>query len=311
VTDSYFPVIVKNMSKTQFYFPSEIERLTGFGNNHLRKWRQRFGFPPKESNPFGKVGFSLTTVDHLLLIKSLLEAGFRPAQVVGKSVIELEKLKLAMNLNIQSVIPAELTINFIDCIRRFNFSDFVVLLAEKRHTQTMLDFVQSTITPLMISIGDAWKCDEIEIYHEHLCTAYVERFLQSEIIKFLPKQGFPVILFCLPPGEHHSIGLFLAEAVLAEQGAFTINIGTDIPLNNLKLVSILCKADVVALSFSNAYPARDVLPTLKRIRRLLLPHIQIWAGGAGLSAIRKIPNGVKIFYDFNEVIIALNEIPLH
>ena len=235
----------------------------------------------------------------------------RPAQVVGKSIVELERLKLGMGLNIQAVLPDESTIKFIDYIKLSNMKGFLAFLEEKRLSQTMLDFVQYTIAPLMISIGDAWSRDEIDIHHEHLCTAYVERYLQSEILNFLPRKDLPVILCSLPPGEHHLLGLLMAEAVLAEQGAVTINIGRDIPLNNLKLASISCKADVVALSFSFAYPARDVLPTLSHFRRLLPAHIQIWAGGAGISVIRKNPKGVKIIYDFNEVVIALNDITFH
>ena len=90
------------MRESQFYIPSEIERETGFGKEQLRKWRQRFGFPPKESNLTGVTAYSLTTVNQLLLIKRLLEAGLRPAQVVGKSIVELERLKLGMGLNIQA-----------------------------------------------------------------------------------------------------------------------------------------------------------------------------------------------------------------
>jgi hypothetical protein len=67
---------------------------------------------------------------------------------------------------------------------------------------------------------------------------------------------------------------------------------------------------VVALSFSFAHPARDVLPTLVHFRRLLPLNIQIWAGGAGISIIRKKPQGVKLFFDLNEAILALNDIPI-
>jgi hypothetical protein len=43
----------------------------------------------------------------------------------------------------------------------------------------------------------------------------------------------------------------------------------------------------------------------------LLPlNIQIWAGGAGISIIRKKPQGVKLFFDLNEAILALNDIPI-
>ena len=296
------------MRNSSFYLPSEIERETGFSNEQLRKWRQRFDFPPKESNLDGKTGFSLKTVEQLLLIKRLLEAGFRPAQVVGKTVVELEKLKFELGLDIQITIPDEYTHQLIEYIKLANLKEFIALLKKKRRSQTMLEFVQNTVAPLMISIGDAWTRDEIDIHHEHLCTAYIERYLQAEIINFQPKKGLPVILFALPPGEHHLLGLLMAEAVLAESGAVTINIGNNIPLNNLKLAAISCKVDVVALSFSFAHPARDVLPTLLHFRRLLPPQIQIWAGGAGISVLRRKPKGVKMIYDFNAAVVAMSDI---
>jgi len=297
------------MRTNLFFSPSEIERETGFGIDQLRKWRQRFGFPPKESISDGKMTYSLKTVDQLLLIKRLLEAGFRPGQVVGKTVLELEKLKFEMGLNIVVATPDESTKKFVEYIKLADLKGFLAFLYKKRRAQTILDFVQNTITPLMISIGDAWSRNQIDIHHEHLCTAYIERYLQSEISKFLPRKGLPVILFALPPGEHHMLGLLMAEAVLAEAGADTINIGADIPINNLKLAASSCKADVVALSFSFAYPARDVFPTLRHFRHLLAPNIQIWAGGAGICAIRKIPKGVSLIYDFKDAIFALNKHP--
>ena len=298
------------MPTNPFFSPSEIERETGFGKEQLRKWRQRYGFPPRESTLDGQSIYSLKTVDQLHLIKRLLEAGFRPYQVVGKTVLELETLKFQLGLNIKNETPDKLTNKFIEFIKLANLKGFTALLKKKRRTQTMFNFIQNTITPLMVGIGDAWSRDEIDIHHEHLCTACIERYLQSEILKFLPIKGLPNILFSLPPGENHLLGLLMIEAVMAERGVTTINIGSHIPLNNLKLAAISCKSDVVALSFSFAYPARDVLPTLLHFRRLLPLNIQIWAGGAGISVIRKKPKGVKMFYDLDEAVFALSEISI-
>ena len=107
----------------------------------------------------------------------------------------------------------------------------------------------------------------------------IERYLISETLKSKPKYAFPVFLFALPPGERHQLGLLMVEAVMAEAGANIVNGKTDIPLNNLKLAAIACKADVVALTFSFSYPPRDVVPTLAHLRRLLPPRTLIWAGG--------------------------------
>ena len=294
------------MLSNTFFLPSEIERETGFGKEQLRKWRQRFGFPPKESNVDGKIAYSDQTVEQLHLIRRLLEAGFRPAQVVGKTVLELEKLKLELGLNAVVYAPDESIITLIEYIKLNDLKGFLSLLIKKRGKQIMLDFVQNTIAPLMIGIGEAWRRDEIDIHHEHLCSAHIERYLHAEILRLRPREGLPVILLALPPGEHHLLGLLMAEAVLAEEGATTINIGSGIPLNNLKLAAITCKADVVALSFSFAHPSKDILPTILHFRRLLPPEIQIWVGGAGISVIRKKPKGVDFFYDFKDAVFALH-----
>jgi hypothetical protein len=100
----------------------------------------------------------------------------------------------------------------------------------------------------------------------------------------------------------------MVEAVMAEAGAYIVNVGTDIPLNSLKLAAIECKADVVALTFSFAYPSRDVVPTLAHLRRLLPPQTLIWAGGAGLLPVKRVPKGVQFMTHFDEAITALGEL---
>ena len=71
------------MPKNAFVLQSEIERLTGFGIEQLRKWRQRFGFPPAQYDASGGAVYARESVDRLLVIKRLLEAGRRPGQIVG------------------------------------------------------------------------------------------------------------------------------------------------------------------------------------------------------------------------------------
>ena len=298
------------MRTTLFVLPSDIERETGLGKDQLRKWRQRYNFPPIESTADGKAAYSQNTVDQLCSIKRLLAAGFRPSQIVGMTTPELETLKLGLALSAQAVCPDQFIQTLTDVIKRTDMAGFQLSLAERRAKGTLSDFICETVAPLLVNIGEAWKRNEIEIFHEHLCTSCTERYLQVEIVKLKLKNGLPIVLFALPPGENHFIGLLMAEAVMAEQGARTISIGSDIPLDNLALAATACKADVVSLSFSFAFPTREVIPTLRHFRRLLPIQIQIWAGGKGLAGIKKFPKGVRIFSQMNEVIAALNAPPI-
>jgi methanogenic corrinoid protein MtbC1 len=104
------------------------------------------------------------------------------------------------------------------------------------------------------------------------------------------------------------LGLLMVEAVLAEQGAKTVNLGQHAPLDDIQKAVISCKADVLALSFSFSYPERHVKPVLKRFRRLLPAHMEIWAGGAGVAAIRRSPSGVRLFLDIPESVVALRDL---
>jgi MerR family transcriptional regulator, light-induced transcriptional regulator len=295
------------MQKNTFVLQSDIELKTGFGIDQLRKWRQRFGFPPAQYEVKGKAIYSRETVDRLLLIKRLLEAGFHPGQVVANTLVDNLKIVDDLNKFKPEVQRSDLTNALITLLGQSDSEAFKALLLKQRAKSTLLDFVQDTITPLMIGIGDAWVSGEIDVFHEHLCSSMVERYLTSETLKSKPKHAFPVFLFALPPGERHQLGLLMVEAVMAEAGAYIVNVGTDIPLNSLKIAATECKADVVALTFSFSYPLRDIVPTLAHLRRLLPPQTLIWAGGAGLSNVKRVPKGVKIMTHFDEAIKALAE----
>ncbi|WP_350295226.1 MerR family transcriptional regulator [Limnohabitans sp. Rim8] len=280
------------MPQNNYVLQSEIELITGFGIEQLRKWRQRFGFPPAQYDGRGRAIYSRDTIDRLMVIKRLLEAGFRPGHVVAKTV--LENLKTAADLNLfkPHVERSDSTNALISLLSHLDIEAFEALLRKQRAKRSMLDFVKDTIAPLMIGIGDAWAGGEIDVHHEHLCSSMIERYLIAETLKSIPKAFSPVFLFAMPPGERHQLGLLMVEAVMADAGAYIINVGTDIPLNSLKLAATECKVDVVALTFSFSYPPRDVVPTLAHLRRLLPQSMLIWAGGAGLSQVKRALKGV-------------------
>jgi MerR family transcriptional regulator, light-induced transcriptional regulator len=193
-TNVSFFVTVIAMPQNTFVLQSEIERLTGFGIDKLRKWRQRFGFPLTQHEVDGRVIYSTESVERLLVIKRLIEAGFRPGQVVANTAVENLKMVADLNLFKPNVERSESTNAFISLLKRSDSEAFKAMLSKRRAKQTMLDFVQQTIAPLMVSIGDAWLSGEIDVYHEHLCSSMIERYLITQTYKSKPKPAFPIFL---------------------------------------------------------------------------------------------------------------------
>ena len=83
----------------------------------------------------------------------------------------------------------------------------------------------------------------------------------------LPRtQGRPRVLMTTFPGEHHQLGLLMAQALLSLEGARCISLGTQTPIFDIVMASESHRADIVALSFSAAYPAVQVADGLEELR---------------------------------------------
>jgi DNA-binding transcriptional MerR regulator len=296
------------MQSRKFVPASEIELTTGLNKELLRKWRQRYAFPILETGEDGKLGYSRQSISQLLLIKRLIEDGFRPAQIVGKTQQELETLRQTLDNVRPEVGRNEKTQQLLERLKQSDIVGMKILLAQERDKGTLSDFVLGTLAPFISSLGDAWSRNEIEIYHEHLFTSVIQRFLHAEILACKPMEGYPKVLFATPPEERHELGILMTEAVLADHGANTVCVGSHTPLCDLKLAANSCGANVIALSFSFSYPARCVIPTLKHLRFILPDNVEIWAGGGGLSRIRRTSKGIRIFSTIQESIMALHEL---
>jgi methanogenic corrinoid protein MtbC1 len=107
------------------------------------------------------------------------------------------------------------------------------------------------------------------------------------------------------PGEQHGIGLLMIEALLAAEGAHCISLGTQTPFDDVRRAVLAYKAQVLAVSFSAAFPLRQVGDAIATLRRGLASSVAIWAGGEVTRRLRKAPSGVRLLADAAEVLAAL------
>jgi hypothetical protein len=85
------------------------------------------------------------------------------------------------------------------------------------------------------------------------------------------------------------------------ESAQCTSLGTRIPLNDIAQYAVDGQYDVIAVSFSAAYPSRNVVKDLRQFRLLVPEHITLWAGGGGLNQKRvNLPN-VNVLTDIGGV----------
>ena len=137
--------------------------------------------------------------------------------------------------------------------------------------QGLQRFVLETLTSLNHAVGDAWMRGELAVFEEHLYTEQLQVALRTGINAFPRQVGAPKVLLTTFPGEQHGLGLLMVEALLVPEGAQCISLGPQTPIEDIRRAALAHEVQVVALSFSGAFPVRQAGDGLASLRRQLPP----------------------------------------
>lgn len=297
------------MKNDRIVIATGLEQETGLGGDLLRKWRSRYGFPvPVYARGQGGWLYSELQITQLKLIRRLLDGGFRPGQIVGAPIERLEALLDELPCGNSAGAERPVVEEVIELLGRNAVAELNDLFDRERSKCSAREFVIDLLAPLTTAVGDAWAAGRLAIYQEHLCSSLLMARLNVELRVLRPRPTYPRIIFATPCEETHALGLLMARVVLADCGAECIDLGAQVPAAELAQAANACRADIVALSFSFAYPRRKVRPELLRLRQLLPDSVAIWAGGMGAEAIRRPPPGVQLFSDLGQAAGVLHEL---
>ncbi|KIM00570.1 Transcriptional regulator MerR family associated with photolyase [Paramagnetospirillum magnetotacticum MS-1] len=280
-----------------------IERETGLSKEVIRKWETRYGFPRPLRDENGDRLYPNDQVFQLRLIRSLISSGMRPHQVVGRPQAELASM-------VQEAQPADICIDSPDVLTVFDALQthdqyrLRQILRRMLNRQGLADFVNTTMANLNKRVGDLWLQGSIQVFEEHLYTGVATSVLTEAIIDLDTQTSSQTALLTTAPGEIHSLGLMMANAVLALEGVHCLWLGPQIPVDEIAMAATRCSADIVALSFSAAFPGRDANAFLRRLAAAMDGSCEIWAGGTGVSRLPPMA-GVRLFGDLRSVPAAL------
>jgi len=149
---------------------------------------------------------------------------------------------------------------------------------------------------------------KIEIHEEHLFTEQIKHLLRTAI-NSLPTGHVgqnedlaqPRILLTTFPQEKHSLGLLMAEALMALDGCVCISLGIQTPILEIAQAAKAQKVDIVALSFSSYINQNQVIDGLKDLQSKLGPEVEIWAGGDNPALRKRPPEDVKILISLHDI----------
>ena len=284
-----------------------VERDTGLSKDVLRVWERRYGFPVPGRDDHGERVYPAEQVERLRLVKRLMDAGHRPGKLLATPTEELNALAPRRSEPPGAASGADAAAelgDLIALIKQHDGAAYQQAMQQRLARQGLERFVQETVAPLTRLVGAAWEEGSIEVFEEHLFTELTKRLLRQVIASLPAGKHSPRIVLTSVPDELHVLGLLMAEALLALEGAECIPLGTQMPLLEIACAASAHRADIVALSFSVAFPQRQIPSLLQQLRMVLPAEVALWAGGGGVRRLPEIA-GVELLASLERALDAL------
>jgi DNA-binding transcriptional MerR regulator/methylmalonyl-CoA mutase cobalamin-binding subunit len=287
---------------------SAVERDTGLSKDTLRMWERRYRFPQPARDIHGERIYPRDQVEKLRTIKRLMDRGQRPGKLVALPLQALQDLCTGsgeVQADAQGEAPAAELLVFLDLIKSHRVAELRQQLSQGLMRQGLHHFLTGTVGPLNQQVGDAWRNGQFQIFEEHLYTEALQGVLRTAI-SAMPEAGRPPrILLSTLPGEQHNLGLLMAEAMFALDGATCISLGTQTPVWDIALAARAQNVDIVAISFSAAFAAAQVGAGLQALRDQLPDGVEVWAGGSNPGLRRGRIAGLTVLDSLDSVAPAL------
>lgn len=284
---------------------SAVERETGLSKDVLRMWERRYGFPKPRRDEHGERQYSAPEVARLRAIKRLMDAGARPGKIIHCALEELNTLADARIAPREEPVALPLERELLAKLQSHDVPGLQHALANLVMKEGLQRFVLDVLAPLNRAVGDAWMRGELHVFEEHLYTEQVQRALRAAVNAFARHAGSPKILLTTFPGEQHGLALLMVEALLVAEGAQCVSLGTQTPLEEIRRAALAHDAQIVAISFSAAFPARQASEGLAALRRQIAPATALWAGGEMTRRLRARLAGVVLMPELATALAAL------
>lgn len=278
----------------QYYSIGAVERDTGVARDTLRVWERRYGFPSPQRNTKGERLYSEQQLRQLQRIQRLLGQGYRPGKLLRLSGDDLLKIETELGESSVETMPVSVQ-TLIDAATGYDSEAFEDDLNRLYEKQGMRKFILKTIVPLLRAVGELWVAGKMQIYQEHFLSEQLLRFFSAETAKLQKHCKKPVVLLATLPGEQHTLGLMMVAAMLASHKVSTLNLGGEVPVDQIAAAADQFDVDVVGVTFSSAYHYPSIRQHLEELRDSVSEGVEIWAGGEGMRRMRKLPQDVSKF----------------
>lgn len=279
-----------------------VEQATGIARATLRIWERRYGFPQPGRDRRGERSYPADQVRKLQLVADLMARGQRPGRLVQLTEAQLDALAGRSGGRSERTVAAVVADPVVEPLRRHDVAAVARLMEEGVRELGLAGFITERMVQMNVNVGLAWQRGELEVYEEHLYTELAQQVVRAQVAGLAPlPEGRPRVLLATFPDEPHTLGLLMAQAMLALERCRCTSLGARVPVGQLITATRVLRADILGLSFTGCANPSHVLRGLEQLRCELGAQVAIWTGGSAPVLARQRLPGVKYIAHIREV----------
>ena len=267
------------------YSIKELALLSGIKAHTIRIWEKRYNvFSPNRTDTNIR-RYSEDDLKLALNISMLLKMGYKISHVARMSSEEIRKTVQDGN---KYVKPPSVPEAFFISAMNFDRETFSQRIDETIDEKGMEWTFEELIVPFQRRMGLLWQSGTITPAQEHFASNIIREKLITHTDK-LPKAPIdaPRILFFLPEGDLHEIGIQYFAYHAKKEGFNTIYLGQGVPLPDIIEIGETQNVSAFFVSIINPLPEKELSDLFKTLIKSF-PKSPVLATGYQVELYNKI-----------------------
>lgn len=269
--------------KNPIYNLSAVLRETGLKADLVRAWERRYDLPRPQRSAGGHRLYSQFDIETLKWLKEKKTQGLSISNAVelwksleqnGEDPLSTkgtDNKPLRVFDGTKSSIISELRENWIRACSNFDGSAAEETLNQAFATHSVESVVTEILQEGLREIGRGWHAGSLTVQQEHFASSLAERRLQTLLSLTPPPTRPQTVLLGCPPGELHALPTTIFDLFLRRKGFNVIDLGANIPLDQMVETAIKLRPDLIILSAQTLRAAASLLDAFTALRTTGIP----------------------------------------
>jgi methanogenic corrinoid protein MtbC1 len=258
-------------NNSPLYNMSAVLRETGLKPDVLRAWERRYGLPNPIRSSGGHRLYSRKDIDIVkwlqarqvegMSIRRAVELWKELSEVGPDPTYEYNRLDFrADDFQPIDALPMEALRNkWLEACLMFNHRLADDSLNEALALYPVERICIDLLQPALFEVGKRWYHGTATVQQEHFVSAQVNRRMESLINATPDPTRDQTVMVGCPPGELHTYPSLFISLMLRRKGYKVIDLGADIPLDQMQMTIATIKPDLVVMSAQQLTTAASIL----------------------------------------------------